>query len=424
MTSTQLLIWIVGAILLQLAIYLAISFWGRWNEYLRIPEKIGNQPDKYAPERPDNQIGSPSGGWSGFRKFRVERKEIEDTYSTICSFYLKPVDDQPLPTFYPGQFLTFGLELQSANGQVEPVVRCYSLSDAPGKEYYRVSIKRVPAPKDSQVPAGRSSNYFHDQVKVGDILNVRAPSGHFYIERSDDPVVFVGGGIGITPMLSMLNWVLEHQPEREVWLFYGVRNKQELMMKSQLESLSAKHSNFHLHLCFSDPSPADVIGQDFHHLGRINVNLMRMHLPLKPYHFYICGPTSMMESLVHGLEDWGVAESHIHFEAFGPASIKRRSSKPSISTESGDSVDIGISVKFSLSGKQLHWRPSDGTLLEFAEANAVAVNSGCRAGGCGTCQTRLLEGEVVYNHSPDFDVEPGACLLCLCAPKTSVILEA
>lgn len=424
MTSTLLVIWIVGAILLQLAIYLTISFWHRWNEYQKLPEKDGKQAQKYASESLCNVSDSPSKGWSGYKQFRVERRVAEDTYSTICSFYLKPVDGQSLPTFLPGQFLTFGLELPNSSGQIEQVVRCYSLSDAPDKEYYRVSIKRVTAPKETQVPAGRSSNYFHDQVNVDDILNVRAPSGNFHIDRSDDPVVLIAGGIGITPMLSMLNWVLANQTEREIWLFYGVRNRQELMMKPHLEALSAKHSHFHLHLCFSEPSPADVIGQDFHHPGRINLNLLRMHLPLKPYHFYICGPTAMMENLVLGLENWGVAESHIHFEAFGPASIKRRSKMSVMPTEKGDAKDGGFNVKFSVSGKQLRWQPSDGTLLEFAEANAISVNSGCRAGGCGTCQTKLLDGEVVYNHSPEFDVESGACLLCLCAPKTSVILEA
>lgn len=424
MNSTRLLIWIVGAILLQLAIYLAISFWRRWNEYQNLSAKVEIQAEIPVQESQGDEHGSRSKGWSGYRGFRVERKEIEDTDNSICSFYLKPVDGQILPTFLPGQFLTFGLQLPNANGQVDEVVRCYSLSDAPNKEYYRVSIKRVPAPKDSQLPPGRSSYYFHDQVKVGDTMNVRAPSGHFHLDRSNDPVVLIGGGIGITPMLSMLNWLLSHQPEREVWLFYGVRNRHEMMMRPHLQALSAKHPNFHLHLCFSDPSPADIIGQDFHHSGRINVNLMRMHLPLKPYHFYICGPASMMESMVHGLEGWGVPETHIHYEAFGPASIKRRSAKPSTPTHTADSVDSGITVKFSLSGKQLRWQPSDGTLLEFAEANEVSVNSGCRAGGCGTCQTNLLDGEVVYNHSPDFDVAPGTCLLCLCAPKTSVTLEA
>jgi ferredoxin-NADP reductase len=109
-------------------------------------------------------------------------------------------------------------------------------------------------------------------------------------------VVLIGGGIGITPMLSMLDWALAEQPGREVWLFYGVRNGREMIMKSRLESLAAAHPNFHLRICFSDPKAEDVAVRDYQHRSRVDVHVLRMQLPLKPYHFYICGPTPMMES--------------------------------------------------------------------------------------------------------------------------------
>jgi hypothetical protein len=144
-------------------------------------------------------------------------------------------------------------------------------------------------------------------------------------------------------------------------------------------------------------------------------------LPLKPYEFYICGPTPMMESLVIGLEEWGVPERRIHFEAFGPASIKRR---PAVELPPSDATASDILVTFARSGKQLPWQPAAGSLLEFAEANGLAVDSGCRAGGCGTCQTTIKSGEVAYLKPPDYDPEPGSCLLCVCAPRTSVTLEA
>ncbi|MFH0934523.1 MAG: 2Fe-2S iron-sulfur cluster-binding protein [Pseudomonadota bacterium] len=419
MTSLTLLLWILSGIVLQLAIYLGIGFWRHWRSYQALCEgaaesglTVSQEVASTAPEE-----ATPS-AWADYRTFRVDRKVIEDAAQSVCSFYLVPEDAQPLPSFLPGQFLTFKLDAPSASpaGQL---IRCYSLSDAPRTDSYRISVKRAVPPKDSDAPPGRSSNYLHDHVAVGSRLQVRAPSGHFHIDRSDAPVVLIGGGIGITPMLSMLNWCLNEQPGREVWLFYGVRNGRELVMRSHLEQLAAAHANFHLRFCFSDPLPEEVAAHDYHFAGRIDVLTLRMELPLKPYHFYICGPTPLMESLVPALEDWGVPDAHIHFEAFGPASIKR---KPAV-TQQAVTTDSDIVVTFARSGKQFQWQPEVGSLLEFAEANGIAVDSGCRAGGCGSCQTTISSGEISYGQAPEFDPEPGSCLLCTCIPKTSVTLE-
>jgi uncharacterized protein len=422
MTSLSLLLWIVLGIALQVAIFLGIGFWRHWQGYQALRNRATESDLPAAAVMPEIDEPATVAAWPGYRTFRVERKVAEDAAQSVCSFYLVPEDDQPLPSFLPGQFLTFRLDVASAAGGNEQIIRCYSLSDAPRPDHYRVSIKRVPPPTGCDVPPGRSSNYFHEHVAAGSLLQVRAPAGHFHIDRNDAPVVLIGGGIGITPMLSMLNWCLAEQPGREVWLFYGVRHGREMVMKSHLEALAAAHPNFHLRLCFSDPLPDDLLERDYKHHGRVDVGLLRAQLPLKPYHFYICGPTPMMASLVSALEDWGVPDARIHFEAFGPASIKRRSAAavaPPAAT-----TDADIVVTFAQSGKQLAWQPSAGSLLEFAEANGISVNSGCRAGGCGTCQTTIRAGEVAYRQSPDYDPEPGTCLLCVCAPKTSVTLEA
>jgi hypothetical protein len=425
MTSLSLLLWIVLGIALQLAIYLGIGFWRHWLDYQALHSRA---VELNVPVTKDvsPSIGEPFvAAWTGFRTFKVDRKVIEDAAQSVCSFYLAPEDGQPLQPFLPGQFLTFHLDVPTRTVGTEQITRCYSLSDAPHPDYFRISIKRVPPPMGSQVPPGRSSNFFHDQISVGSLLQVRAPAGHFHIDRGEAPVVLIGGGIGITPMLSMLNWCLAEQHEREIWLFYGVRHGRELVMKSHLEALAAAHPNFHLHMCFSDPLPEDVAGSDYQHRGRIDIDLLRMQLPLKPYHFYICGPTPMMESLVLGLEDWGVPDARIHFEAFGPASIKRKQATAnSVAMSQTMAADTDIVVTFAQSGKQLPWRsPASGSLLEFAEANGITVNSGCRAGSCGSCQTTIRTGEVAYLQPPEYDPEPGTCLLCVCAPKTSVTLE-
>jgi ferredoxin-NADP reductase len=422
MTSLSLLLWIASGIVLQLTIYLGIGFWRKWKDYQVLPIRGVELGVPVGQNKLSSTGDNIATAWSSFRTFRVSRKVFEDATQSICSFYLVPEDGQPLPSFLPGQFLTFRLDVPTKAGGTEQIIRCYSLSDAPHPDYYRVSIKRVPQPIGSDVPPGRSSNYFHNHIEVGSLLQVRAPSGHFYIDKSDAPVVLIGGGIGITPMLSMLNWCLANQAGREVWLFYGVRNSQELVMKSPLEILASAHTNFHLWVCFSNPLPEDAVGRDYRHHGRVDINLLRKQLPLKPYHFYICGPTPMMESLVPALDDWGVPEAHIHFEAFGPATIKRHSITVPVAAQA-EAADTGIIVNFALTDKQLPWQPSANNLLEFAEANGISVNSGCRAGGCGTCQTTIRSGEVVYRQSPDFDPEPGSCLICVCTPKTNLTLE-
>lgn len=429
MTSLYLLFWIVGGVLLQLAIYGCIVFWRHWQAYRALHHVTAEREIAVHPEAAPKLMQAAAAAWAGYRTFHVERKVPEDASERVCSFYLVPADKQPLPPFLPGQFLTFQLDVPLAAGGTQSVIRCYSLSDAPQADSYRISVKRESAPVGSALPPGRSSNYFHDHVDVGSQLQVRAPAGHFYLDASDAPVVLIGGGIGITPMLSMLNWCLAAQPGRELWLFYGVRHRAELVMQAHLQTLATRHENFHLHLCLSDPKPseADVhrTGPVQHHHSRVDVALLRRLLPLKPYHFYLCGPTPLLQSLVPALEDWGVPEGRIHFEAFGPASIPRK--KPASGTRAaaqGDAKQDAVMVSFAKSGKQVAWDPAMGSLLEFAENHGIAVSSGCRAGACGSCQTPIRAGEVAYAQAPDFDPEPGSCLLCVCTPKTDVTLEA
>jgi len=219
-------------------------------------------------------------------------------------------------------------------------------------------------------------------------------------------------------MLSIINTVLEKGTNREVWLYYGVRNGNEHVMKEHLQKLAGAHDNFHLHVCYSAPNENDLQGVDYQHHGRVSIPLLRSTLKLMRYQFYVCGPRPMMESLVPGLEDWGVDSGDIYYESFGPASlIKHEKVTPSATT-------LPITVTFGRSGKSILWDFAADSLLEFAEANDIEVESGCRAGSCGSCQTAMKTGEVDYNQEPDADVEPGHCLLCISTPKIDLTLDA
>lgn len=427
MTTGTLALTILAAILAQVAVVALIGFYRQKRQYRILDGRGSRSPAPSMPpaENPSSAAPSSAGGyWTGFREFSVRRREFEDRGRSVCSFYLTPTDGQPLPSFKPGQYLTFRLVIaDDAKAESETVVRCYSLSDAPRPDHYRVTIKRVAASPDfPDMLPGVSSGFFHDHVHEGDRLMVKAPSGHFHLIENEPealPIVLIGGGIGITPMLSILNSVLERGIEREVWLFYGVRNGSEHVFKDHLQTLADRHANFHLHVCYSSPGDADRNGTDYQHLGRVDLPLLRNTLNLARYQFYICGPKPMMESMVPALESWGVDSADIHYESFGPAALQKRE-RPAQTT--GDAQPV--SITFSRSGKRLSWDTAAESLLEFAEANAIDVDSGCRAGSCGSCQTMLNAGEVEYSQQPDADIEPGHCLLCIATPRCDLVLDA
>ena len=205
MTATQLLAYICAALLLQLVVGIGVVVWRRRGDAASSPLAAAG----VAP-------ATSSGAWAGWREFRVARRAFEDEARTQCSFHLEPVDGAPLPPFKPGQFLTFDLRVADTEaGEQRAITRCYSLSDRPDPAGYRVTIKRVPPPADHpELPPGASSTHFHDRVHEGDVLRVRAPAGQFVIDPDASvPAVLIAGGIGITPMMSMLRWCLAEQPD-------------------------------------------------------------------------------------------------------------------------------------------------------------------------------------------------------------------
>jgi uncharacterized protein len=358
-------------------------------------------------------------GWNGLRKFAVAKKTVE--CDDVCAFYLKPHDGRALPAFKPGQYLTFQLDLP---GRDKPLVRCYSLSDCPHqKDYYRVTIKKEKAPADRpDLPPGASSSYFCDVVKEGDILNVKAPTGHFFLDLAkSNPVVLIGGGVGITPMLSMANAIVASGTKREAWFFLGVRNRREHIHKAELEQLAAENDNIRLHVCYSKPDPEDVKGRDYQHEGRVSAELFKELLPSSNFEYYLCGPGALMKSITDGLEAWGVPDKDVYFEAFGPATVKKKAATPTPE----ETLHLAkINVTFSRSGKTVRWEPSAGNLLEFAQAQGVKIDSGCCAGGCGSCVVAIKSGEVDYLKKPDAEPEAGSCLTCVCRPKNHLVLDA
>ncbi len=357
-------------------------------------------------------------GWEGFRTFVVDRKVPES--ETITSFYLRPKDQKPLAPHRPGQFLGFRLDIP---GQPQPVMRTYTISDAPHPEHYRVSVKRESSPADRpDVPPGLSSSYFHDHLQPGSELCVRAPRGEFWLDPdSDTPVVLLSGGVGLTPMISMLNAIVAQNSGRPVWFIHGVRHGGEHAMGAHVRALAEANENVQVHIRYSRPRPQDVQGRDYDAAGRVDLALLQDLLPPAPYEFYLCGPPPFMQSLFRGLLDWGIPERRIHYEFFGPATVLKEATQPTAGAVASGAE--GQQVTFARSGVTVPWDASMESILELAESHGLHPAFSCRSGICHTCMSRLGEGEVEYTTEPADMPDPGSVLICCSRPRTSVSID-
>lgn len=256
------------------------------------------------------QAEQAKGGWSGFKPFRVTRK-VEQS-SEISSFYLKPLDGKSLPEFKPGQYLS--IKVQSDQFE-HTEIRQYSLSDAYDENQYRISVKREAALEEG-VPAGKVSNYLHDQLAEGAELLVHAPGGDFFLNDSEKPLVLISGGVGLTPMISMLNSLVKQGVERKIVWLHGTRNKRTHAFAEHINMLDRDLPQFSRAVFYEDVTGA-VPDEDFHHQGYITRDHLQDYCPLDA-EFYYCGPMPFMQSIHRQLKTLGVNEEQLHYEVFGP----------------------------------------------------------------------------------------------------------
>ncbi|MEA3277510.1 MAG: MOSC domain-containing protein [Pseudomonadota bacterium] len=359
----------------------------------------------------------------GLDTFLVDRKVPES--ETVTSFYLVPDAKRSLPRFLPGQFLTFALDIPGAD---EPVIRTYSLSDSPNPDYYRVSIKRETAPENRKdVPPGLASSFFHDCVDVGARIRAAPPRGKFTLDLdSDRTVVLLSGGIGLTPMVSMLNAVVDGGSKRSVWFIHGTRSGAEHALGEAVRALADAHDNVHVHVRYSRPRPIDIKGRDYDSEGRVDIALLKELLAFDDYEFYLCGPPPFMKSLYCGLTATGVLESRVHYEFFGPSAPLIEEAKPAgqAHERSVDEELIGDTpVDFARSGLTATWDPDCASILELAEHKGLSPPFSCRSGICQTCMCRVIEGEVEYFEEPLVKPDEGQALICVSRPRTKLVLD-
>ena len=246
----------------------------------------------------------PPPAWPGFRPLRVSRIERES--KSVRSLVLVSADEQPLVAALPGQFVVLRLQPRT---DAPPLLRNYSLSDTPGADHYRVSVK--------QEVNGAASTYIHNQVQVGDELEVSAPRGTFTFRPGNRPVVLLSAGVGATPVLAMLHALAAEAPLREVWWLFGARNSDEhpFAQESRRSLQALPHSRSHI--LYSRPGPQDWPGLDFDAPGHLSVTVLKEIGVPREADFYLCGPPAFLQDLTTGLATWGVTTDRVHTELSG-----------------------------------------------------------------------------------------------------------
>ncbi|MEM1049695.1 MAG: pyridoxamine 5'-phosphate oxidase family protein [Pseudomonadota bacterium] len=235
------------------------------------------------------------------RQLSLVRKvpEAED----ITSFYFEPVDGRPPEPFTAGQHLPIEVSLGPSSTRVQ---RSYSLSAAPNGRSYRMSIKR-----EAQ---GAVSRFMHDVLQTGDVIDASAPAGDFGLPGKDDPVVLVSAGVGITPMMAMLQQIVLDGARRPTWFVHSARNGSTHAMGDEVRKLAQDH--IQTRLFYSQPRCQDRIGRDYDVAGRLSVrDLLDLNTGTEA-HYMLCGPPAFVADLRDGLETAGVPAGQIHFETF------------------------------------------------------------------------------------------------------------
>ncbi|GEN84876.1 flavohemoprotein [Sporosarcina luteola] len=239
------------------------------------------------------------GGWRTFKDFIIADKVQES--EVITSFYLKPADGEKLPTYKPGQYITVRFSIP---GDEFTLNRQYSLSQAPGNDTFRISVKR----EDECVPNGKASVHLHNGLNIGDTIEVSAPAGDFYLDtESTTPVTLISGGVGITPMMAMYQTIANVSPERPVAFLHSARTRGHQAFHKVLNSLTETLPNTKYEVLYSEEGD-----------GFINREFLAKHVA-EGSDIYVCGPTPFMQAVISALVANGVAEDKIHFEFFGPA---------------------------------------------------------------------------------------------------------
>jgi ring-1,2-phenylacetyl-CoA epoxidase subunit PaaE len=317
--------------------------------------------------------------------------------------------------FKQGQYLTFKKEINGIE-----IRRSYSICSSPLDGELRVAIK--------QVEEGVFSTYINKNLKVGDIIETMTPQGLFTnpIEPNKAKNYFlIAAGSGITPILSIIKTILQSEPESNITLLYGNKNRGSIIFKSELEALKNKYmERFSIyHILSREQTDADLMS------GRIDITKCNYFLnkivdPKSINAAFLCGPEEMILSAKESLIAFGVPESSIHYELFfsAIAAQKQQDRKEKISSE-----DAVSKVSITLDGTTtvLDLTYNGESILDAALNNGADLPFACKGGVCATCRCKVESGEVEMdvNYSLEKDeIARGFVLACQAHPRSENVI--
>jgi len=370
---------------------------------------------------PGEAIAAAKQPWSGMLRVAAIFPET----SNVKTFRLVDPGGAKIPfVFMPGQFLTLSAEIDG-----ERMRRSYTIASSPTQQgYVEITVKRE--------EQGHISRYLHDRVPVGVLLEAAAPSGVFTFTGAEgDSIVLIAGGVGITPMMSIIRYLTDCSYPGDIFLVYGARAPADFIFREELEYLQKRHSSLHVAATMSRAEGSAWIGAT----GPVTKELIARAVPrIAQRRVHLCGPPPMMEAVKTALSELGVPKDQVKTEAFGPARGVAPGPRAPLATVAPSSPPVAraapaavpriatADVRFTRSGKAGALAP-DQTVLEAAEALGVGIDYSCRVGICGTCRVRLLKGEVtmeVEEGLPPEEKARGIILACQAKSVGSLEIEA
>jgi ferredoxin-NADP reductase/MOSC domain-containing protein YiiM len=352
-----------------------------------------------------------SPAWPGFRQLRVAKVVKED--EQVCSIYLTAAEGSPLPSPRAGQYLTLRLD----GAAQPPPVRSYSLSSTADDGTYRISVK--------QEPHGVASGYLNRDLRPGTVLDVAAPRGDFVLEAGTGPVLLISAGIGITPVLAMLQQLAADRSERVIWWLYGARGPREHPFAAQASALLARLPHARARVFYSAATAAERRAAHAASGHLTKEALARLAIPPEAS-AYVCGPASFMADMRDALTALGIGPAAIRTELFGalpgisPGVVNQPARPPH---QPAGPPAHGPLVTFARSGISTPMSDDTHSVLDLADACDVPARWSCRTGVCHTCVTPLLSGDISYAPDPLELPADGQVLICCARPATDIVLD-